>query len=100
MFVDGFLQDILLRGFPGVPSQESAKASQVRYGRLERRNLMGCQRWVGGHMTPDQGGDIGRVLHTALSRPVPDGKSISRPQTDRDPVQGGTAARWVGQQVG
>jgi len=71
-----------------------------RHTRLERRKLLGRERRVGGHMTPDQGGDIGRVLHAQLSRPVPDSKSISRPQADRDPVQGGTAARWVGRQVG
>jgi hypothetical protein len=51
-------------------------------------------------MTPDQGGDVGRVLHAALSRSVPDGEPVSGPQTDGDPVQGGTAARWVGRQVG
>src|SRR5580658_5410046 len=93
-------QDTRLCGFPSRPRQDSAEGSQDRHGRLERRKLMGCQRWVGGQMTPDQGGDVGRVLHAAFSRSVPDGEPVSRPQTDRDPVQGGTAARWVGRQVG
>src|SRR5580658_11092371 len=93
-------QDTRLCGFPSRPRQDSAEGSQDRHGRLERRKLMGCQRWVGGQMTPDQGGDVGRVLHAALSRSVPDGEPVSRPQTDRDPVQGGTAARWAGRQVG
>src|ERR1700722_5022496 len=79
-------QDTRLRGFPSRPRQDSAEGSQVRHGPLERRKLVGCQRWIGGHVTPDQAGDIGRVLHTALSRSVPDGKSISWPQTNRDAV--------------
>ena len=52
-------QNTGLRGSPSGPREESTESSQDRHGRLERGELLGCQRRVGGNMTPHQGGYIG-----------------------------------------
>ena len=51
--------DTRLRAFPSGSREDSAEPGEDRHGRLERCKLLGCERRVGGDMTPDQGGDIG-----------------------------------------
>ncbi len=92
-------QNTCLRSLPRGPRQDSAEPGQDRHRRLERCKLLGCEWRVSGQMTPDQGGDIGRVLHAPLGRSLPDCEPISRPQTDRDPVDGGIAARCAWRQI-
>ena len=48
-------QNTRLRGFPSRPGHESNETRQDGHGRLERSELLGCQRRVGGQMTPDEG---------------------------------------------
>jgi len=77
-----------LSHLPSGSCQEPSEACEDGHSELEGRKLVSSQRWVRGNVSSNQGGEIGRVLHSALRRSLADSLTIARPQPNRDPING------------
>src|ERR1700733_13755609 len=77
-----------LSHLPNGPCQEPSEACEDGHSELKGPKLISGQRRVCGHVSAHQRSEVGRVLHSALRRPLADTLPITRPQPNRDPING------------